>query len=447
VSTLFERTKFANPSFISIRPAHEAIVLGMSAGKPGEHVYAVSFVATRDGKDVYIMGRVPKAKLAKGDPRDWSFYGNDFQWVSDVDHALLTSNTWGFDRDGANWKTMNAYSVDGVLYMFVTRCLYPWVSGDPHLRHVFKHSSLIKSTDGGKTWTRAERVNYQQPMFPGQRFGAPYLVWYGKDGAARVDNADRYVYEVSNNGHFEGGDDDVLGRVPRSRLPALDAADWSFYRGGDGLQDSSWSPKLDAATPVLSNPRNSGMTGMTYIEGLRRYVMVVWNYKHLSYATAIAKKDVSTVLEFFEAPKPWGPWMKFKTLDTGALGWYAPIIGQRFQTVVDANSVRAFMYVTGFTSKPQGGLDFVRFKMNYLPITLSTRPLKSRAKVRSRAAHTRVPTSYADANRLERLSECNEAAAALGAYDLCDEHMRRPWPGCGRIPAIVDVSIDAHLQQ
>jgi len=27
--------------------------------------------------------------------------------------------------DKGNWKTMNSYCVDGVLYMFVTRCLYP----------------------------------------------------------------------------------------------------------------------------------------------------------------------------------------------------------------------------------------------------------------------------------------------------------------------------------
>jgi hypothetical protein len=63
VSRLFETPQFANPFFISIRPAHEAIVLGMSAGKPGEHVYAVSFVATRDGTDTYIMGRVPEGEV------------------------------------------------------------------------------------------------------------------------------------------------------------------------------------------------------------------------------------------------------------------------------------------------------------------------------------------------------------------------------------------------
>lgn len=69
-------------------------------------------------------------------------------------------------------------------------------------------------------------------MFPGLRFGAPYFVWYGQDDAATVDNADKYVYAVSNDGHFEDGHDYVLGRVLRTKLPDLFATDWSFYTGG-----------------------------------------------------------------------------------------------------------------------------------------------------------------------------------------------------------------------
>ena len=110
---------------------------------------------------------------------------------------------------------MNSYCVDGVFYMFVTRCLYPEQSGDAKHRHVFQNSSIIKSTDKGRTWLAAgQRVT--TPMFPGLRFGAPYFVWYGKDGAAAVHNADKYVYAVSNNGHFEDGDDYILGRVLKS---------------------------------------------------------------------------------------------------------------------------------------------------------------------------------------------------------------------------------------
>src|SRR5215471_12521514 len=71
--------------------------------------------------------------------------------------GVTISNMAGYGKDEtgadkANWKTMNSYCVDGVLYMFVTRCQYPEQSGDANHRHIFKNSSIIKSTDKGRTW-------------------------------------------------------------------------------------------------------------------------------------------------------------------------------------------------------------------------------------------------------------------------------------------------------
>jgi hypothetical protein len=268
--------------------------------------------------------------------------------------------------DHANWKTMNSYCVDGVLYMFVTRCLYPEQSGDPKNRHVFKNSSIIKSTDHGLTWTRPATESYDHPMFPGLRFGAPYFVWYGKNGEASVDNADKYVYAVANNGHFEDGDDYILGRVLRSKLPDLNAADWQFYAGGDGLLDSHWTGEMSRAKFILQDPTNCSMTGMTYIPGFGRYVMVVWHY-----TTYNLRKDPRTINYYYEAPKPWGPWTKFKTVNTGELGWYVPIIGQKFQTVVDANTVKCILYPTGNYQNSK------LYKLDYIPVTLSTVPLST----------------------------------------------------------------------
>ena len=101
--------------------------------------------------------------------------------TGDDPHALTgaTINDMGdfgknaHSADGANWKTMNSYCVDGILYMFVTRCLYPEQAHDPnHHRHIFKNSSIIKSTDKGKSWTRSEAECYDHPMFPGLKFGS-----------------------------------------------------------------------------------------------------------------------------------------------------------------------------------------------------------------------------------------------------------------------------------
>lgn len=269
--------------------------------------------------------------------------------------------------DHANWKVMNSYCVDGVLYMFVTRCLYPEQSGDKNNRHIFKNACIIKSTDKGKTWTRSADENYDHPMFPGLRFGAPYFVWYGQDGAASADNADKYVYAVSNNGHFEDGDNYVLGRVSRSKLADLNGADWEFYAGENGMRSSSWVHDMNASKPILSDPLNCSMTGMTYIPALRRYVMIVWHYK--TYNLLV---DARTINDYYEAPAPWGPWMKFKTVDTDQLGWYVPIIGQKFQASVDANHVNCVLFPTG------NYMNSALYKLNFMPITLSTTPVPAR---------------------------------------------------------------------
>jgi len=269
--------------------------------------------------------------------------------------------------DQANWKTMNSYCVDGVLYMFVTRCLYPEQSGDAHKRHIFKNSSIIKSTDRGVTWTRPADESYNHPMFPGLRFGAPYFVWYGKDGAASVHNADKFVYAVSNNGHFEDGDNYILGRVPRKKLPKLDAADWQFYAGGDGMLDQNWVADMNKAKPILADPLNCSMTGMSYIPALGRYVMIVWHY-----TTYNLRTDPRTINDYYEAPFPWGPWTKFKTIDTGVLGWYVPIICQKFQSAADAHSVNCILYLTGNYQNQK------LYKVNFMPVKLSTMPERAR---------------------------------------------------------------------
>jgi hypothetical protein len=266
--------------------------------------------------------------------------------------------------DNANWKTMNSYCVDGVLYMFVTRCLYPEQSGDANHRHIFKNSSIIKSTDKGVTWKRTSSESYEHPMFPGLRFGAPYFVWYGKDGQVNVDNADQYIYAVSNNGHFEDGDNYILGRVPRRNLADLNGGDWEFYTGNDGMAAANWTHTITDARPILQDRLNCSMTGMTYIPALGRYVMVVWHY-----TTYNLRTDPRTINDFYEAPKPWGPWTKFKTINTEKLGWYVPIIGQKYQKKADENKVDCILYPTGNYQNSK------LYKLNYIPITLSTVPL------------------------------------------------------------------------
>ena len=161
-------------------------------------------------------------------------------------------------RDGRTWKSSGCYAVDGVLYWAVARHHYGRSSGDPYFRQTVIKTSLIKSTDGGRTWARSAKENWEKPMFPTPRFATPYFIQYGQDGRAAVDNADRYVYAVSNNGFCDNGDNLILGRVRRDKLPGLNGADWQFYCGGDGMEDSAWSSGYEPGHPALEPPRPAG---------------------------------------------------------------------------------------------------------------------------------------------------------------------------------------------
>src|SRR5665213_3661577 len=93
--------------------------------------------------DGYSFGGISSRSVAFG-----KLVGDDpFHLVGSTLNDMGDYGINSLNSDHANWKTMNSYCVDGILYMFVTRCLYPGLSGDPKNRHIFKNSSIIKSTD------------------------------------------------------------------------------------------------------------------------------------------------------------------------------------------------------------------------------------------------------------------------------------------------------------
>lgn len=371
---LFAAEQFGSPSFVTISSDIAKAEFGESLN---DYVFAAARTRNLDGEDEYVLGRVPTAKLSRANATDWNFLKQDYSWSGNLSAATTIVNAQSTDANGATWKTTSTYSVDGTLYMFVARIDDFMRTGEPKGRLIFRDSSVIKSTDGGRTWARSAKENHDSPMFPGPQFGTPHFVWYGKDGHSTVDNGDRYVYALSNDGFWESGDDYIVGRVLRSRLADLSAKDWTFFRAGDGMKDESWTQELTKATPVLSDAEQAGMTGATYIEGLGRYVLVTWYYPSHGVRDVEKNEDTYTVLEFFDAPHPWGPWTRFKTFKTEGLGWYTPIIGQRFQSKDGSSTVHAFLYTTALDWKTAEGKRIKPlYRLNYLPITLSTAPIE-----------------------------------------------------------------------
>ena len=270
--------------------------------------------------------------------------------------------------DGCMWKACGNTCVDGVLYAFVSRhevdaFCHP-EKKDPSKLQTAANASLIMSGDKGKTWRRTAQENYDSPMFPGQRFGSPYFVKYGQDGKGSVHNAGQYVYAVANNGFWENGDNMILGRVPRARIGQLNAADWQFHRGGDGMLHASWSPDIRQAKPMLVNPGKCSMTGVQYIAPLKQYLMVQWYYTKGSGHLAPA----DTTWLFYQAPAPWGPWQEFGAQRFPADGYYNPGIATKF---ISPDGRRLVLFTNGnFTTHAAPG-DACRYRLTQVPCSLS----------------------------------------------------------------------------
>ena len=262
--------------------------------------------------------------------------------------------------DGCTWKSTGCIWIDGALYLVVSRHLYGEESGDPKRRQTAENASIIRSTDFGKTWSRTAKENYQNPMFGGRRFATPYFIQYGYGhGEQAPDNAEQYVYATSNNGFWDCGDDMVLGRVARSKFGLLNGSDWEYFAGGDGMQAGAWTKKMPDAKQLLVTPDRFGMTGAVYLAAQRRYFMIGWYYP--AGGGKMPGAGTHTVWDFYESPKPWGPWTRISSFDSTPLGLYSPQICPKFQS-----SERIYALAAGYWEHPED------YRLTMVPLELST---------------------------------------------------------------------------
>ena len=259
--------------------------------------------------------------------------------------------------DGCTWKSSGCACIDGVLYWVVARHRYGQESGDPRQRQTAQNASIIKSVDHGRTWTRSAKLNYNAPMFPGRRFATPYFIQFGRNGAAPRNIGD-YVYAISNNGYWDCGDDMIVGRVARSRIGLLNAADWEFYIGGNG-GSASWTANVNNALPVVKDTGRVGMTGATYLPGYQRYFMIGWYYP--AGGGKMAGAATHTVWDFYESPRPWGPWTKIGSYDSNPSGYYSPQVCPKFQT-----PERVYAFTAGNWDNPKD------YRLAFVPLKIGT---------------------------------------------------------------------------
>lgn len=307
--------------------------------------------------------------------------------------------------DRATWKACGQECIDGVFYAFVSRNVYGRASNDPLLRQTAFNSSLVKSEDRGRSWTRGAAENYARPMWPGNRFGAPFFIHYGQNGGqVEADRAREFVYAVSTNGFWNDGNDLVLGRVPRRELSRLDASAWSYYRGGNGMDDASWTANVYESSPILARPAKCGQTPITWVPALNRYLLISW-YN----AETLTRwfKPTEMVYDFYAAPHPWGPWSPLASFSDRFLApgshMYGPSLCAKYQAA-HQDEVIVHMFTAGC---PFGDVSSGIYKCWTIPVRLRTAPLPAHSAISWNAPSIRRQGSWAE---LPAWPDCDNAA-------------------------------------
>jgi hypothetical protein len=225
--------------------------------------------------------------------------------------------------DGCSWKSGGITRVGRVIYLAVARQLKSCSKGlEANGLQPSFNASIVKSVDGGKTWTnpwgQTARDGAAPPylsaqhrykaMFPGQTFSAPFFIQYGPGNTQTADGADKYLYTVSNDGYAYDGNYLHLARVPLNKIQKAGA--WQFYHGRVGGAGTNWSSSVAGATRVLQAKHSLSQPAIQYLPTLHEYVMATFSFTQGASDFPNPDETPYTQFVFYTAPKPWGPWTK-----------------------------------------------------------------------------------------------------------------------------------------
>jgi hypothetical protein len=283
--------------------------------------------------------------------------------VGETINPMTEYGYWGeVLEDRAFWKAVGLSSIDGTLYLSVSRHS-GYMDCDTPYQEAFD-ATIVSSADHGVTWSSPPVLGGS--MFPGPTFACPYFVDLGRDGGPANDG---YVYAVSSDGAWNNGSAMRMGRVHRAQVAGLDAADWEFIQDFDHEGDGAplWGPRHDTARSMFRAPGRTSMTGIHFIEPLGLYVMPQWHYPHLG------DRDRGwgvTRWELYQAARPWGPWELFHTQEWAPEALYNPNIVSKFTS---PDGRRLWVFAAG-DFRTGIGADGGYYVLHVVPIDLEVDP-------------------------------------------------------------------------
>ncbi|WP_157278872.1 DUF4185 domain-containing protein [Proteiniphilum acetatigenes] len=237
-----------------------------------------------------------------------------------------------FKDEGEGWFGYGIYSVNGVIYSFVSRTQNDRWSGP------FRGMKLLKSTDNGETWYRVNRYGEtrlidpmdeeakedisENEMFFWEEYGLyqdgqiayPFsycaFVEHGQDNKEAKDD---YLYIYSPEG--AQAHRLLLARVKNTEIEIRD--NWEYFSGWDN-GNPTWSKNIEERDAVHVFPQKNGKN--EYFGWYSWLPSVVWNpglslYIMTSGGTYGGHRLTDSAKDYYDA------WMHTKT---GSLGfWYS----------------------------------------------------------------------------------------------------------------------------
>lgn len=330
------------------------------------------YIGTGDPNWLILDGKIINGKIPERPELNEYIYQRVSGHV--VEKILGTPEKFGIERvndmtgqtgwGGSGPKPAGMISVDGSLY-YAVQNLLGWKP--PRYGQNSQHGSdatILRSDDFGKTWTpdldgllaefykkdhtvgeahhkawktppeERVKIGNWKPMFPGNLFGGPSFIQYGRDNGDAVDG---YVYAVSTD-HWDNGTELRLGRVSKDAI--MDREKWEFAIPDD-QGNVTWTDELCFSVPVLAIDRHVSMPEMVYMPKEQKYLLLTWGLHNDFRASTGAELTV------LEADHPWGPfslvyyeWMWYKQEG----GHYCPRIPLKW---FDQDQLSGYMLYSG----------------------------------------------------------------------------------------------------
>jgi hypothetical protein len=225
--------------------------------------------------------------------------------------------------DGCSWKNGGITRIGRVVYLAIARQLRGCSIGlESNGLQPSYDASIIKSSDGGRTWTNPwgttssdgaappwnATSHHYQAMFPGRRFTVPFFIQYGPGNTHTADGANKYLYTVSTDGYAYNANFLQLARVPLNKILQRNA--WQFYHGPIGGTGHHWTRSPVGATHILQATQQLSQPAIQYLPTQHRYLLTTFYWTHAHPNFPNRSETPYSRFTFYTAPKPWGPWQQ-----------------------------------------------------------------------------------------------------------------------------------------